>query len=777
VNAEIAKRSSRREDIRWAASVIAGTALPFLVVLVTGRTVVWRDSAKLFEPLRPLVAEALRDGRLPLWNPHEALGLPLLAQQIHAVLHPVSVLGALFAPDAGVEVLAFSYVVLAALGAGILARTLGASLPGAAVAGFGYGLSGYLLGMTAIVQLLGAAATAPWAVAALRAVGEGRRFGAASAAVAVACLAFAGDPQWSIAAVVIGSALAWDAGGTRGLVRAFASAALGAMLGAIQLLPAWSYFGETLRGSGIAESDRLVWAFAPWRTIELIAPGFFGGVPGGPAAPVYYALGGGGPYGIPFVTSAFVGIIPIVFAVTGARASRAGAVLGGAALVCLWIAFGHWLGAEPVLHQVPIWNAFRYSEKLLGPFTLCVAVLGGLGAERTTSSFRRHGGIAALAASCLFLAALLLIAVPATAGMFGRVGAPDFAALARHRLGVGLVHAAAALAALAGLCSVSRRFGADAHFAALAPALVLAQSLAASPFALHAGPRGARDSRALEPLKSGAEPARIAVPIGSIDSTNPEDPEEFERLSAVESRMGVPSYNVASRVDGIDPLLGLVPHAFARVRLGLERAFGPEQMWLAWRRFALTHVVTGPAGDRESRAISAAAVRGGVPVLADSRFGITLFEVPHRPWAFFAGSTIPANSGEDAVQKLVEALESGSDAVVLEGERPRTLATGRVLGTSRGASVVKIEAESAGEALLVVNDAFWPGWQATIDGHPTPILRADALVRAIPWPAGRHVLEMRYAPREVTFGLALTAAGCLALVLLVIRDLRRSVSR
>jgi len=36
--------------------------------------------------MRPLVVEALRDLRLPLWNPHEALGIPLIAQMVHAVL-------------------------------------------------------------------------------------------------------------------------------------------------------------------------------------------------------------------------------------------------------------------------------------------------------------------------------------------------------------------------------------------------------------------------------------------------------------------------------------------------------------------------------------------------------------------------------------------------------------------------------------------------------------------------------------------------------------------
>ncbi len=72
-----------------------------------------------------------------------------------------------------------------------------------------------------------------------------------------------------------------------------------------------------------------------------------------------------------------------------------------------------------------------------------------------------------------------------------------------------------------------------------------------------------------------------------------------------------------------------------------------------------------------------------------------------------------------------------------------------------------------------MNDAFWEGWQATIDGQPATILRADALVRAVVWPVGRHVLAIRYAPREVTLGLAVTAFGCLLIVGLTALELRR----
>jgi len=76
-----------------------------------------------------------------------------------------------------------------------------------------------------------------------------------------------------------------------------------------------------------------------------------------------------------------------------------------------------------------------------------------------------------------------------------------------------------------------------------------------------------------------------------------------------------------------------------------------------------------------------------------------------------------------------------------------------------------------------VNDAWWPGWVAELDGAPAPILPADGLVRAVPFPAGRHRLVMRYEPWEARAGLALTALGLALTAALAWREARAARSR
>jgi hypothetical protein len=50
----------------------------------------------------------------------------------------------------------------------------------------------------------------------------------------------------------------------------------------------------------------------------------------------------------------------------------------------------------------------------------------------------------------------------------------------------------------------------------------------------------------------------------------------------------------------------------------------------------------------------------------------------------------------------------------------------------------------AENAYLIVTDAFYPNWHATIDGKSVEILRANIMFRAIPLPVGDHEIRMAY---------------------------------
>ncbi|MHB8876289.1 MAG: hypothetical protein ACYC8T_21565, partial [Myxococcaceae bacterium] len=703
---------------------------------------------------------------------------PLFAQVMHGVLHPVSLAAAFLAPHGGLDPVLVAHVMLAALGAGVLARRLGASLGAAAVAGFAYGLSGYVLGMTSILAFLAGAATAPWLVAGLHAAATGARRGVAAAALAVAVMAFAGDPQWLLVAGALGAVLALEAGGGRGLARAAAGVGVGGALSAIQLLPAAVGLGESVRMSGLTAADRVQWALSQWRLVELVAPGFFAGVPGETlAAPVFLRLGGRSIGGLPFVPSVFIGAVVLVLAVAGTRASRTGRVLAAGSLLFLWLALGHHLGAEQLLHAVPVWGLFRYAEKLVGPLTLCVAMLAALGTDRLRAA-PRQGLAAAFAALVPAAIGLVFAATPAAATALAWAGAGDAAPLAREHLVTGLLQAVTALALLAGLFFLARRSAWGArHLSAALAGLVFLQMVAASPYALHSGSRAAREPSPLASLVNREQVTRIAHPLAPVPGVAAPGLDAVDRDDAAASRSGEVPFSAASGVGHLDSYSGLSPRRLKSVLGAFSGRHGMRD-WKGLRRFGTTHLVAHQPSTQLDLDVLQGALAGSHLAHEDRELGFEVWAVPHRPWASFAAQTVPAGSEEEAVRALAGVGRRGGSEIVLEGPQAPGLAPGRVLAFERRPELVRVEAEAEGDAVLVVNDAWWPGWTATVDGRPAPIWRADALVRAVPWPAGRHVLEMRYEPPEVRRGFAISAFTAAALTLVPLAGvIRRRAAR
>ena len=146
--------------------------------------------------------------------------------------------------------------------------------------------------------------------------------------------------------------------------------------------------------------------------------------------------------------------------------------------------------------------------------------------------------------------------------------------------------------------------------------------------------------------------------------------------------------------------------------------------------------------------------------------------------AALAQAATPAPAAKASRERGIELLGRGqaqAAVVELEGSAGEALPTspGQVDEVERTPERIRIVARAEGPAVLVVNDAYWPGWRATLDGREVPIAAAGALVRAVAWPPGRHVLEMTYAPPEVGTGLAISALGAAALAGIALAARRR----
>ncbi|WP_242392752.1 YfhO family protein [Anaeromyxobacter oryzisoli] len=757
----------RRQRAAWAAVTIAGVLLAFAPAVAGVRTLSQRDTDFLYAPVRTLVVEELRAGRLPLWNPYEGTGKPLFAEGIHSVLHPISLAAAALAPSS-IDFLILAYLVAAALGAFVLAWTLDASPPSSAGAGLAFALSGFSASMTGNLVFLAGLSTLPWLVAAARAAGAGARWGTVATALATACAFLSGDAQAALVGLALGVLLAADAGGRRGAARALAGMGAGVLLAGVQLAATSALLPRTNRSLDLEDWEKTRWALEPGRLLEWVVPGLFRGpldeVPPGAGLRLDELV---------FAESVYLGAPLLVAAALGAsapadaRRRRTGLVLAGAAAILLWLALGHHLGARQLLDAVPVWSRFRYSEKLMAPLSLCAAALAALGADafgagRLSHAWRRGLAAAALVAGATLL--LLRLAPEATAGLATRA-LGDAGPFYCSTLAAGLPHLVVGLAALLvveRLRSDRARTGALAALVALAPA-------AAVYYGAHLGSTDVRRFASPMRLEADSPSPRILHPLDRMH--DPRDPlGAVDATARTESRLLGQAIGVAHRVDTMEPYGAFEPRRFDTLQRSLGDGFA-----LACRRFGLTHVALQPIPHANAFDVLAGpAVVGGRCVQRDEPPGLEVWAVPHRPWAFFARRAVNAERTLDARKLLLALVARGDDdTVVVEASATPPTAPGRVLGVERRAGSVRIEAESLGPALLVVQDAWWPGWRATVDGRPVEILAADFLVRAVPWPPGRHRLEMTYDPPELRAGLALSALGGVLLLLLAVRAARR----
>jgi hypothetical protein len=706
------------------------------------------DGALQFYTWRGMVLESWRHDELPLWNPYQLAGTPLLANSQSAGFYPPQVLlGLLRVPTSPAHtLLAWFHLFWAGFGLYALVRTLGGTRTGGALAGASFTLSAFMLGWTSLASVIATCSWIPWVLAGVagtfafhpRFVRDSRPYDRSAwiLAGAAGMMALSGHLQFVaygfLAAGFLALALAVDRlwqrervpeleGAARRnshpgfgpLARTVACLLFGLVLALPQLLPVLSFGEFSHRRGSPTEAGYEAYVFGALRPFELA------NVPhatllGNPRVwslhedPVssywpQYAVRGKN-----FAEGALA-LSPLVLGLLFLAPWRRGAAigLGALGLVALLLAFGTPLN-RLLYFYMPGWSATGSPGRAIVLFVLAACALAGLAVGHARSSSLGGGRrpLLALLPAVLSVPFVLLasrMAAEAPEGLDDRW----FAGLVSGSL----VQAAATLlfavivsgAALYVLLKPGDVRG--RAFIAFAPVLIAATSYAAilvptgAPLASAAGIAD-RNVR-VAPIN---EAWSLVAPAPALFPPNSAGQARLLDLSGYDSLIHRETVALLAKINGEDP----APPA------------NGNMMFVKPRADFAGLVEAGVSRVISLRPVAAAAA----PSATD---GIIVYDL---------AETFP----EDAVGRAVLMRDGApvSGAVRFEGERE---------------SYDRIALTVQGPGRLILRDRMMLGWRATLDGRPARI--DGGAWRELEVPDGEHRVEFRYVPPGLLLGASI----------------------
>jgi hypothetical protein len=144
--------------------------------------------------------------------------------------------------------------------------------------------------------------------------------------------------------------------------------------------------------------------------------------------------------------------------------------------------------------------------------------------------------------------------------------------------------------------------------------------------------------------------------------------------------------------------------------------------------------------------------------------GIHLYRNPRALPRFYLVPRVRRSSGEAETLRMVSGADfnPAMEAVVegLPADR-EGLGAGEVKVSAYMANRVQLEVAATAPAYLVTSEAMYPGWEATVNGKPAPLLMTNGAFRGLALPSGASSIVMEYHPRYFAFSAFLSAAALL----------------
>lgn len=699
-------------------------------------------------PMSHRAAEVLRSGSLPLWNPFQAGGMPFAATGIYGVFYPLNFPYLILPTAAAIEAVIVLHLALTGIATYLYGRALDLEPPAACLGGGLFMLSGYVTEQACwFPPALAACVWLPTLLLSLELLIVKRSLrGAFGIAVSIGMALLCGWPQLVLYTAYVAVAYTIVRVGptakTHGLRPAAlllavvtGAVALGLCLAAVQLLPQLElqHLGPRREGA-LSARQSASFAILP---LQVFLAELVDGTPG---------------------------LLPFPY-------------MGGAALVCAPVAFwtsryrtlalffltvaagGVVIALSPatpladVVRLLPGLSLFRAAARALLLYSFGVSLLCAIGHQILLNGVSVHSARRVLPWLLVVVPGLILLVIGGTKGFVAPVFMLTLAALvAVTRLADGLSKKRAAWAIVAFIC------------------LDLARTLQ-NPFAHPAGALATLDKQnaVFEFIRArqGFDRTYFHTPMFARAYLG-DSPELMAKQGTLRGIYSLTDYEPLSlsRTANFFRLLD-PPKSIKEVLSTFTGALAVDPSAPSFDLLHLLGVRFVVASAADYGFTDRVIARGWRAVFRSPDKRLLVYEAPVAPLrAYVAGKVRLARSEEDALREVRQLGPDASTTVVLEAQStPQSPYFEATVGTSNASIVgyhadyVEIEATTSMGGYLVLTDTWYPGWQATVDGVPASIERANVLFRSVAIPAGRHHVSFLYRPVSFTIGAIGTLAA------------------
>jgi len=656
----------------------------------------------------------LRDGAIPLWNETQHCGAPFLANPATGLFQPLNAVF-LFLPTA----LAMAWhasLCLGLMGTGfaLFARSLGIRYASALFGGATYAFSGTAAAAMSRPELANALACAPWLLWAVAGYSSAPRVSrAVLAGTAAALLLLCGSPAAGAALLLLAATytvFGLVAGTTNGSVSAarkmtglLLTAVIALGLAAVQWIPTLEW---------VSRLD------APLQTLACVD--LAGQAPESPAALIAQTVSAGSDY-LPRLGYFGIAALIVLPAALFHSAARRRAVFFAVAALCF--------AAASASGNAALRACFL-------PLTFCVAALAAFGADtlfQPGRDMRSRRAWAPLLLVWVAIVTLCVIAAPAALGRTAFLAIPFAVLFAARRMPAAVAMLALLAAAIQGFDLAAANGNQFAHPFGVAAGedvgKVLTPGTLAGDGRFHVATRPT--DTALSPNAGLLAVAPLAG--GAFWPLTREEAQWWRNLTTLAET-------------GPRSALGLAPDAVAPQLLNLmavNAVVVPAESPFA----------EAPWPDGAVR-LAAPETRGAYAVFVNAT------ALPRACWF----SEYRATPDFDAALALL--ADPGFDvrgACVVEGGASEPAAADAPQAAFLRCAIEKVAPEhlivtvdAPRPGVVVLSESFAPGWRATRNGEPAPVLRANGLFLGAATPAGPQRIEFTYRPVAFTAGMTVS---------------------